>query len=46
MLIPQLLTQLARPLRRLDRRIAWIESIIKTPLTDDDEHYLRVACAE
>lgn len=46
MLIPKLMTQLSRPVRCIDRRVTWIENIIKTPLTDDDERHLRIACAE
>lgn len=46
MLVPHFLTHLARPLRLIDRRIPLVERWIKTPLNDEDERNIRIACAE
>lgn len=46
MLIPHVLAQLARPMRRLNRRNSWIEALVDTPLSSQDEHLLRAACTE
>ncbi|MGX5728963.1 LpxL/LpxP family acyltransferase [Pseudoxanthomonas beigongshangi] len=46
MLTPHLLTHFARPLHLIDRRIGLIEKWLKTPLSEDDEHSIRIACEE
>lgn len=46
MLIPHILAQIARPMRHLNRRNSWIEALVETPLSSQDEQLLRAACTE
>ena len=46
MLSPFLLAQFTRPLKIVDRRLPWVEKLIKAPLSEDDVALVRAACRQ
>jgi Bacterial lipid A biosynthesis acyltransferase len=42
----QLVAHLGRPLRLFDRRISSVERFLETPLDENDERHVRIACSE
>lgn len=41
---PRLAAHIFRPVRLLDRRVAWIERFVQTPISDDEMPLIREAC--
>lgn len=45
MFLPSYLVALLAPLQWLDRRVLWLERYLETPLSEQDQRALQVACA-